>query len=82
MVPSSYACYTPAVIENPEGDLLNDWEFYWEIAERLRCENSTSWWRDTEWKSPTDDDILELIYAHSLVPFDEIRKKMDRLLNT
>ena len=26
------------LIEEPEGDLLNDWEVFWEIAERLGVE--------------------------------------------
>ena len=75
-----YACYTPAVIENPEGDLLNDWEFYWEIAERLNVKIQLPGGEIPSGSRPTDDDILELIYAHSLVPFDEIRKKNGQTL--
>ena len=75
-----YACYTPAVIENPEGDLLNDWEFYWEIAERLKVKIHLPGGEIPRGDRPTDDDVLELIYANSLVPFDEIRKKNGQTL--
>ena len=75
-----YACYTPAVIENPEGDLLNDWEFYWEIAERLKVKIRLPGGEIPSGDRPTDDDVLELIYANSLVPFDEIRKRNGQTL--
>ncbi|MCH1511943.1 MAG: molybdopterin-dependent oxidoreductase [Acidimicrobiales bacterium] len=77
---SPYACYTPAIIENPEGDLLNDWEVYWEIAERLGIEIELPGGRIPHGERPSDDDVLELVYAESLVPFDEIRSKNGQVL--
>lgn len=70
-----YACYTEAVVE-PDGDLLNDWEVYHGIAERIGAEirlpggviPSTADGREV-----TDDDVLDLVYANSRVPLDEIR---------
>lgn len=70
-----YACYTEAVVE-PEGDLLNDWEVFHGLAERIGVEihlpggpiPSVS-----EGKPVTDDDVLDLVYAKSRVPLDEIR---------
>ncbi len=76
-----YACYTPAVIENPEGDLLNDWEVYWEIAERLGVKIELPGGAITSGQRPSDDEVLELIYARSLVPFDEIRTKNGQVLD-
>ena len=75
-----YACYTEAVIKNPEGDLLNDWEVYWEIAERLGVEIVLPGGSIQSGARPTDDDVLDLIYANSLVPFDQIRSKNGQIL--
>ncbi len=48
-----YACYTPAVVE-PEGDLFNDWEVYWEIAERLGVEMTLPGGTDSQRRSPPE----------------------------
>lgn len=77
---SPYACYTPAIIENPEGDLLNDWEVYWEIAERLGIEIELPGGKIPHSERPSDDDVLELVYAESLVPFDEIRSNNGQVM--
>jgi anaerobic selenocysteine-containing dehydrogenase len=73
-----YACYTPAVVE-PEGDLLNDWEVYWEIAERLGVDielpGGTIPHRRDDGSRPSDDEVLDLVYGTSRVPLDEVRKK-------
>lgn len=73
-----YACYTPAVLE-PEGDLLNDWEVYWEIAERLGVDIGLPGGpiphRADDGSRPSDDDVLDLVYAKSRVPLDEVRVK-------
>ncbi len=78
---SPYACYTPPIIENPEGDLLNDWEVYWEIAERLNVKIELAGGVIPSGDRPSDDEILELIYADSLVPFEQIRLKNGQVLN-
>lgn len=70
-----YACYSPAVVE-PEGDLMNDWEVFWEIAERLGVEIELPGGAiPSGGDRPSDDDVLDLVYANSAVPFDEIRKR-------
>ena len=78
---SPYACYTPPIIENPEGDLLNDWEVYWEIAERLNVKIELAGGVIPSGDRPSDDEILELIYADSLVPFEQIRLQNGQVLN-
>lgn len=74
-----YACYTPAVLE-PEGDLLNDWEVYWEIAERLGVTITLAGGDLPHGERPTDDDVLDLVYAKSRVPLDEIRANSGSVL--
>lgn len=75
-----YACYTPAVVE-PEGDLMNDWEVYWEIAERLGVELQLPGGPiPSGGPRPSDDDVLDLLYANSLVPFDTVRERNGQVL--
>jgi len=70
-----YACYTPAVVE-PEGDLLNDWEVFWEVAERLDVELKLPGGPIPRGQRPSDDDVLDLIYANSYVSLDTIRERV------
>ncbi|MEM7094548.1 MAG: molybdopterin-dependent oxidoreductase [Actinomycetota bacterium] len=75
-----YACYTPAVLES-EGDLLNDWEVYHGLAERLDVEIRLPGGAiPASDEAPTDDDVLDLIYAKSRVPMDEIRANAGTVL--
>ncbi len=74
-----YACYTPAVVE-PEGDLLNDWEVFWEVAERLDVGMEIEGRPLPRGDRPTDDDVLDVIYANSRVPMDEIRANAGSVL--
>ena len=74
-----YACYTPAVLD-PEGDLLNDWEVYWEIAQRLGVEIALPGGPIPTGERPTDDEVLDLVYAKSRVPMDEIRANAGEVL--
>ncbi|MEO1063922.1 MAG: molybdopterin-dependent oxidoreductase [Actinomycetota bacterium] len=75
-----YACYTPAVVE-PEGDLLNDWEVYWELAERLDTELALPGGPIPRGERPSDDDVLDLVYAKSRVPLDTIRQRNGQVLD-
>ncbi|MGI9621883.1 MAG: molybdopterin-containing oxidoreductase family protein, partial [Acidimicrobiales bacterium] len=75
-----YACYTPAVVE-PEGDLMNDWEVYWEVAERLDVEIKLPGGAiPSGGARPSDDEVLDLIYANSRVPFDTVRERNGQVL--
>jgi anaerobic selenocysteine-containing dehydrogenase len=74
-----YALYTPAVLE-PEGDLLNDWEVYWELARRLEVEIALPGGPLPTDRRPSDDDVLDLVYARSRVPLDEVRRRSGTVL--
>lgn len=74
-----YACYTPAVVE-AAGDQLNDWEFYWELAERLGVSIKLAGGPMPSGSRPSDDEVLDLIYATSRVPLDVIRARSGSVL--
>jgi len=74
-----YACYTEAVLE-PEGDLLNDWEVFWEIAERIGVEIKLPGGAIPTGERPTDDQVLDIIYSKSRVPMDTIRANAGKVL--
>ncbi len=74
-----YACYTPAVVE-PDGDLLNDWEVFWEVAERMGITIEVAGGPLPTGDRPSDDDVLDLIYAKSRVPLDDIRANNGKVL--
>ena len=80
-----YACYTEAVLD-PAGDQLNDWEVYWEIAERLGVSIGLAGGPipsvtggDVDAR-PSDDDVLDLIYAKARIPLDEVRANAGSVL--
>ena len=75
-----YATYTEAVLE-PVGDLLNDWEVYWELAERLGVTITLAGGDIPSGARPTDDEVLDLVYARSRVPLDEIRARRGQVLH-
>lgn len=72
-----YACYTPAVLE-ADGDLLNDWEVYHGLADRLGVDIELAGGPIPG--GATDDDVLDLVYANSRVPLDEIRAGAGQVL--
>ena len=74
-----YACYTPAVID-PVGDQLNEWEVYWELAERLGVTITLAGGPMPSGTRPTDDEVLDLVYAKSRVPLDVIRAHAGEVL--
>ncbi len=72
-----YACYTPAVLE-PDGDLLNDWEVYDGLARRIGVDIKLAGGPIPA--AASDDDVLDLVYAKSRVPMDEIRANSGQVL--
>jgi anaerobic selenocysteine-containing dehydrogenase len=68
-----FAQYTPAIVQ-PDSDVIEEWEFFWGLAHRmrtpLRLEQGTL---DLDHK-PTSDEYLDLTHRGSRVPLDEVRK--------
>ena len=81
-----YSHYAEVIVE-PNGDLLEEWEFYWELAHRLGSELNLGggilpmdhqWGVETGGLLPMDDkptkfEVLEQVAAGSKVPLAEIR---------
>jgi anaerobic selenocysteine-containing dehydrogenase len=71
--PQSFAMYTPAIVERPEGVMM-DWEFLWGLARRLGTKvNLVGGPVDMD-ALPSSDDLIENISIHSRIPLDEIKQ--------
>ncbi len=68
-----YTNYTEAILPKP-GDVLNEWEVFWEISRRLDSPLSFPGGDAPTDHHPSDDEILELAYAGSRMPLDEVRR--------
>ena len=69
-----YTNYTEAVTPRI-GDVLNEWEVFWELARRLGSSLPFPGGEAPMDARPTDDDMLDLVYAGSRMPLDEIRRQ-------
>ncbi len=67
-----YTNYTEAVLER-DGDVLNEWEVYWEFARRLGSTLPLPGGPVPMDERPTDDEMIDLVFANSRMPIDEIR---------
>lgn len=67
-----YSNYTPALLPRP-GDVLNEWEVFWELARRLGTALPFPGGDAPVDRRPTDDEIIDLAYAGSRMAMDEIR---------
>ena len=69
-----YTNYTEAVTPRI-GDVLNEWEVFWELARRLGSPLPFPGGEAPMDERPTDDDMLDLVYAGSRMPLDEVRRQ-------
>jgi anaerobic selenocysteine-containing dehydrogenase len=69
-----FAQYTPALIR-PDFDVIEEWEFFWGLAHRLRTPLVFEDGRllDID-RKPTPDDYLDFTHTGSRIPLDEVRK--------
>ena len=71
--PVPYAHYTPAMVE-AEDDVIEEWEFFWGIANRMGTEIKLAGGLMPMDEKPSTDDVLDLITANSRIPLDRIRE--------
>ena len=67
-----YTNYTDAITER-EGDVLNEWEVFWELAKRMGTTLPFAGGQTPMDERPTDDQMIDLAYAGSRMPMDEVR---------
>jgi anaerobic selenocysteine-containing dehydrogenase len=70
-----YTTYTPAVVP-PDGDVYAEWEVFWELARRLAAPIQLPGGTAPVDHKPTDDEIIDLVYAGSRMPLDEVRRNV------
>ena len=67
-----YTNYTEAVLER-DGDVLNEWEVFWELARRLGSTLPLAGGNVSMDARPSDDEIIDLAYANSRMTMDDVR---------
>jgi anaerobic selenocysteine-containing dehydrogenase len=67
-----YSNYTDAVVDRP-GDVLNEWEVFWELARRLGSTLPFRGGSPDMAARPDDHEIIDLAYHGSRMPIDEAR---------
>jgi len=81
-----YASALPAVVDPPEGsDLLESWQIYYRIAQRLGLPMALINWKSEGTappaldmtREPTTEQIYDLMCAGSAVPLSEVRRYPD-----
>jgi len=69
--PFPFSQYTPPLVE-ASGDVMEEWEIFWELARRLGITLKIPGIRMDE--KPTADQMLDGLNAKSRVPLDEVRR--------
>jgi len=67
-----YTNYTDAITERA-GDVLNEWEVFWELSKRLGYSLPLPGGDTPMDERPSDDAMIDLAYAGSRMPMDEVR---------
>lgn len=67
-----YTNYTEPVVER-DGDVLNEWEVFWELASRLGSTLPLPGDTPDMTTRPGTDEIIDRCYAGSRMPLDEVR---------
>lgn len=88
-----YAAYTPALVEPPEGsDVIEDWEFFWGLAQRMGTKIPVSmrygngpqaehapleFTLDPSEPKPSTDELIALSCSNSRIPLDRVKQYPD-----
>jgi len=70
-----YTNYTEAVVER-DGDVLNEWEVFWELASRLGSTLPLPGGSPDMTERPDTDEIIDRSYHGSRMPLDEVRANL------
>ncbi len=70
-----YTNYTEAVVER-DGDVLNEWEVFWELASRLGSTLPLPGGSPDMTTRPDTDEIIDRAYFGSRMPLDEVRANL------
>ncbi len=68
-----FAQYTPAIL-HPDFDVIEEWEFFWGLAHRMRTPLRLEQGALDLDRKPTSDEYLDLTHRGSRIPLDEVRK--------
>ncbi|HZW75788.1 MAG TPA: molybdopterin dinucleotide binding domain-containing protein, partial [Caldimonas sp.] len=68
-----FAQYTPAILQ-PDFDVIEEWEFFWGLARRMRTPLVLDDGRRLDLdRMPSPDEYLDITHAGSRVPLDDVR---------
>jgi len=70
-----YTNYTEPVVER-DGDVLNEWEVFWELASRLGSTLPLPGGTPDMSNRPSTDEIIDRAYAGSRMPLDQVRANL------
>ena len=70
-----YTNYSPATIDTAE-DVHNEWEVFWELSRRLGTPIPLLGGEIPLDRKPTDDEVIDLAYANSRMPMDDVRANL------
>jgi anaerobic selenocysteine-containing dehydrogenase len=70
-----YTNYSEPVVER-DGDVLNEWEVFWELASRLGSELPFPGGSPDMTTRPDTDEIIDRAYFGSRMPLDEVRANL------
>ncbi len=70
-----YTNYSPITIEAND-DVHNEWEVFWELSRRLGSPIPLLGGAIPLDRKPTDDEVIDLAYANSRMPLDQVRASL------
>jgi anaerobic selenocysteine-containing dehydrogenase len=68
-----FAQYTPAIL-TPDFDVIEEWEFFWGLAHRMRTPLVLDQGTLDLDRKPTPDEYLDFTHRGARVPLDEVRR--------
>jgi anaerobic selenocysteine-containing dehydrogenase len=68
-----FAQHTPAIV-HPAFDVIEEWEFFWGLAHRMRTPLRLDAGELDLDRKPTSEEFLDLLHRGSRIPLDEVRR--------